>query len=100
MYQEVPKWFFQQELRGVVDKTTTQQRKVRQFETDRRQDLELEIFLLKFLDLVIHHSVLKLKLFSQQDLVYKTTAKTTQDSAVRVQRVPGTAGSSSSRDIC
>jgi hypothetical protein len=37
--------------------------------------LELEIFLFKFLDIVIHHEVPKLKLFSQQDLVDKTTAK-------------------------
>jgi hypothetical protein len=44
-----------------VDKTTDQQPKVQQFETD----LDLEIFLLKFLDLIIHHEVPKLKLFSK-----------------------------------
>jgi hypothetical protein len=35
LHQEVPKLFSQQELRGVVDKTTAQQSKVQQFETDR-----------------------------------------------------------------
>jgi hypothetical protein len=35
--------------------------------------LELEHFLFEFLDLIIHHEVPKLKLFSQQDLVNKTT---------------------------
>ena len=39
IHQEVPKLFCQQELRGLVDKTTAQQSKVRQFETDRRQGL-------------------------------------------------------------
>jgi len=42
-YQEVPKLFSQQELRG----------KIQQFETDPRQ----ENFLLKFLDLIIHHKL-------------------------------------------
>jgi hypothetical protein len=38
--------------------------------------MELEKnFLLKFLDLIIHQKVPKLKLFSQQDLVDKTTAQ-------------------------
>jgi hypothetical protein len=37
--------------------------------------LELENFLLKFLELIIHHELPKLKLFSQQDLVDKTTAQ-------------------------
>jgi hypothetical protein len=37
--------------------------------------LELEIFLLKFLDLIIHHEVPKLKLISQHDLVDKMTAQ-------------------------
>jgi len=40
--------------------------------------LELKNFLLKFLNLVIHQEVTKLKLFSQQelsDLVDKTTAQ-------------------------
>ena len=50
---------------------TTYQPKVERFETDPRQ----EIFLLKFLDLIIHHEVPKLKLFSQKDLVNKTTAQ-------------------------
>jgi hypothetical protein len=60
IHQEVPKLFSQQDLRGLVDKTTAQQRKVQQFEADRRQ----ENFLLKFLDLIIHHEVPKLKLSS------------------------------------
>ena len=38
-YQEVPKLFSQQELRGLVDKTTAQQPKAQQFETDSRQGL-------------------------------------------------------------
>jgi hypothetical protein len=62
-----------------VDKTTTQQPKVRQFETDRRQRLGLKKnFLLKFFDLIIQQEVPKLKLFSQQelcDVVNKTTAQ-------------------------
>jgi len=37
--------------------------------------LELENFLLKLLDLIIHQEVPKLKLFSQQDLVDKTMAQ-------------------------
>jgi hypothetical protein len=92
LHQEVPKLFCQQELRSLVDKMTAQQSKVQQFETGK--DLELENFLLKFLDFIIHHEVPKLKLFSQQDIVDKTTA---QGSAVRVHRVPGSADSS--RDI-
>jgi hypothetical protein len=39
-----------------VDKTADQQPKLQQFETD----LDLEIFLLKFLDLIIQHEVPKL----------------------------------------
>ena len=39
IHQEVPKLFFQQDLRGLVDKTTAQQPKVQQFETDHRQEL-------------------------------------------------------------
>jgi len=54
-----------------VDKTTAQQPKVQQIETNPRQ----ENFLLKFLDLIIHHEVPKLKLFSQQDVVDKTAQK-------------------------
>ena len=46
-HQEVPKLFFQQELRGLVDKTTAQQTKVQQFETDRRQGLGLRKFSVK-----------------------------------------------------
>jgi hypothetical protein len=38
-YQEVPKSFPQQILRSLVDKTTGQQPKLQQFETDRRQGL-------------------------------------------------------------
>jgi hypothetical protein len=38
IYQEVPKLFFQQELRGRVDKTTAQQSKVQQFESTGFQD--------------------------------------------------------------
>jgi hypothetical protein len=38
-------------------------------------NLVLENFLLKFLDLIIHHEVLKLKPFSQQDLADKTAQK-------------------------
>jgi hypothetical protein len=45
IHPEVPKLFSQQELRGLVDKTTAQQPKVHQFETDRRQGLDLENFL-------------------------------------------------------
>ena len=59
-----------------MDKTTAQQPKVQQFETDRRKWLEFKKnFLLKFLDLIIHNEVPKLKLFFQQDLVDKTTAQ-------------------------
>jgi hypothetical protein len=58
-----------------VDKTRAQQAKFSSSRPTAGKDLELEIFLLKFLDLVIHHEVSKLKLFSQQDVVYKTTAK-------------------------
>jgi hypothetical protein len=43
-YQEVPKFFSQQNLRGRVDKTTTQKSKVQQFETDRRQGLGIKKF--------------------------------------------------------
>ena len=76
--QEVPKLFSQQELRGLVDKTTAQQPKIQQLEIDRRQRLGFKKILLKFLDLIIHQEVLNLKLFSQQDLrdlVNKTTAQ-------------------------
>jgi hypothetical protein len=38
IHQEVPKLFFQQELRGRVDKTTAQQSKVQQFESTGFQD--------------------------------------------------------------
>jgi hypothetical protein len=75
IHQEVPKLFFQQELRGVVDKTTAQQSKVPSSKPTSGKNLELENFLLKFLVLIIHHEVPKLKLFSQQDLVVKTTAQ-------------------------
>ena len=44
LYQEVPKLYSQQELRGLVDKTTAQQTKVQQFETDSRQGLGFIIF--------------------------------------------------------
>ena len=54
-----------------MNKTTAWQPKIQQFETDLRQ----KNFLLKFLDLIIHHEVEKLKLFPQQDLVDKTTAQ-------------------------
>ena len=76
-HQEVPKLLDQQEYRGLVDKTTAQQPKLQKFETNRRQGLGLKKknFLLKFLDLIIHHEVPKLKLFSHQDLVDKTTAQ-------------------------
>jgi hypothetical protein len=50
IHQEDPKLLFQQELRGLVDKTTAQQSKVQQFDTADRNS-ELENFLLKFLDL-------------------------------------------------
>ena len=53
-HQEVLKLFSQQELRGLVDKTTAQQTQVQQFETDPRQWLGLKNFLLKFVDLIIH----------------------------------------------
>jgi hypothetical protein len=42
IHQEVPKLFPQQELRGLVDKTTTQQSKVQQFKTNRQQGLGLK----------------------------------------------------------
>jgi len=71
LYQEVPKLFSQQELRGLVDKTTAQQPKTQQFETDARR----ENFLLKFLDLIIHNEVPKLKSFPKQDVVDKVTAQ-------------------------
>ena len=48
-YQEVPKLFSQQTLRGLVDKTTAQQSKVQQFETDRRQRLGVRKFSVKIL---------------------------------------------------
>jgi hypothetical protein len=67
-YQEVPQLFSQQTLRGRVDKTTSQQSKVQQFETDPRQGLGVENFLLGFLDLIIHQQLPTLKLFSQQEL--------------------------------
>jgi ubiquitin C-terminal hydrolase len=66
IYQEVPKLFSQPERRGLVHKTTAQQSKVPQFETDK--NLDLKNFLLKFLD-IIHHELPKLKSSSQQDLV-------------------------------
>jgi hypothetical protein len=68
-----------------VDKRTAKQSKLRQFETDPRQ----ENFLLKFLDLIIHHEVPILKLFSQQDLVDKTTAhhpKVQEFESTRIRR--------------
>ena len=68
------KLFSQQALRGLVDKTTAQQPKVQQFETDGK-DFDLENFLIEFLDLIIHNEVPKLKLFFQQYLVDKTTAQ-------------------------
>ena len=67
-----------------MDKTTTQQPKVRQFETDRRQGLGLKKkFLLKFVDLIIHQEVPKLKLFSQQKLRDQVNETTTQQSKVQ-----------------
>jgi hypothetical protein len=39
IHQEVPKLFPQQELHGLVDKTMTQQSKIEQLETNRRQEL-------------------------------------------------------------
>ena len=56
-----------------MDKTTAQQSKVPQFETDK--NLDLENFLLKFLYLIIPHELPNLKSSSQQDLVDKTTAQ-------------------------
>ena len=47
IHQEVPKLFCQQELRGLVDKTTAQQPKIQQFETDRRQELGVKNFSVK-----------------------------------------------------
>jgi len=47
LHQEVPKLFSQQGLRGLVDKTTDQQPKVQQFETDRQQGLGLRKFSVK-----------------------------------------------------
>jgi Mg2+/Co2+ transporter CorB len=47
IHQEVPKLFSQQELRGVVDKTTAEQSKVQQFETDPRQELGFGKFSVK-----------------------------------------------------
>jgi len=84
-HQEVPKVFDQQEHRGLVDRTTAQQPKVQQFETNVRQRFGLKKkknnFLLRILDLIIHQKVPKLKLFSQQefrDVVDKTTAQETK----------------------
>jgi hypothetical protein len=57
--------------------------------------MELEIFLLKFLGLVIHNEVPKLKLFPPTRLVDKTTAK--QPKIQQFHRVVGSVGSS--RDI-
>ena len=52
-----------------MDKTTAQQPKFQQFETDRRQWLGLKKnFLLRFLDLIIHQEIPRLKLFSEQEL--------------------------------
>jgi hypothetical protein len=47
IHQEDPKLFSQQELRGLVDKTTAEQSKVQQFDTDRRQELEVGNFSIK-----------------------------------------------------
>jgi hypothetical protein len=80
IYQEVPKFSSQQNLRGLVDKTTAQQLKSRQFETD----LELEIFLLKFLNLIIQQEIQRLKLFSKQE-IRNVVDKTTQGTAIRVR---------------
>jgi hypothetical protein len=58
----------------------------------------LENFLLKFLDLIIHHEVPKLKLFSQQDLADKVMAQ-----QPKVQQLEATwfqdSQAGSSRDI-
>jgi hypothetical protein len=87
IHQEVPKLFLQQELRGLVDKTTAQQPKSQQFDTDRQQGLGLKNFLLIFHDLIIHQEVPKLKLFSQQEfrgLEDKTPAQVPQGTVIRV----------------
>jgi uncharacterized protein YbcV (DUF1398 family) len=57
IYNEVPKLkiFSEQDL---VDKRMAQQSKLQQFETYTRKDLEFENFLLKFLDIIIHHEVM------------------------------------------
>jgi hypothetical protein len=47
LHQEVPKSFSQQDLRGLMDKTTAQQPKVQQFETDRRRGLGVRKFSVK-----------------------------------------------------
>ena len=64
LYQEVPKLLSQQDLRGLVDKSTAQESKVQQFETDRRRGFGVRKFSVK---------IPKLKLFFQQDLVDMTT---------------------------
>jgi hypothetical protein len=72
-----------------VDKTTAQQSKVWQFETDK--NLDLENFLLKFLDHIIHHELPKLKSSSQQDLMDKTTAPKPRLQPFESTGVPGSA---------
>jgi len=47
IYREVPRLFAQQDRRGLVDKTTAQQPKVQQFETDCRQEIVVGKFSVK-----------------------------------------------------
>jgi hypothetical protein len=85
--QEVPKLFSQQDLRGLVDKTTVQQRKVQQFETNTRQRLGNFSVKNRRPDNSSGNSVKQ-----QRHLATNTTG-----SAARVNWVPGSAGSRDTR---
>jgi len=80
IHQEVPKLFCQQNLRGLVDKTTAQQATQGSAVRDRppARTWIKKNFPLRFLDLLSHQEIPELKLFSQQelrDIVDKTTAQ-------------------------
>jgi hypothetical protein len=58
-----------------VDKTTAEQFEVQQFETDPRQELGFRKFSVKIPWFRNSSQSFKIKLFSQQDIVDKTTAQ-------------------------
>jgi hypothetical protein len=84
LHQEVPKLFSQQELRGLVDKTTAQQPKVQQFETDRRQGLGFIKFSVNISRPHNSSEVPKLKLFSEQE--FRGLENTTTAQQPKVQQ--------------